>query len=353
MNKEIYHYDPHDLFYLGAQTIIDYREGRGQIPYAATDIPPPPRWHWPDNHVPIFSRDKKVWGFSEDQFWEIQVEEINFYTGRNSTGPTYLLAEPDKPTYQLELLKFSNLFIFPIPRFGSVPNSMHLCERIDFINLCISQLEMHWSQTQEGNHWPVTGVGANHYQSFAETLVAAIRRFLDDLTVVIFLRQFKKYEPWKRDLVIDGYSNLLGKNPRKKIMHFFSISEKGEEADKLCEKFLETVLGEGSVFLQIVQGLNNAYKHSAISNIARATYGRDAPTLQSYGTADMPPRSNLSNIVNHNHDLRQIVSGLNDYLEDVVGNLAIEEHPIAPRKCSTHDAVWSKSMVGGPYNPLP
>ena len=347
MDKKIYHYDAKDGFYLGSEII--YKDQ--PIPYVATDIPPPATEEWPSGFVPVFCADSMAWSFEKNEFWQVDLDERCFYTGRDSDGPIYLVADPSSQSYQLDLMKYgSKLPIFSLPRIGASPNALHLGQRIDFINACITQLEAYWWQTKTGGSIPMFGQGASHYHFFTESLVGAVRRLLDDLTTVIFLKLFQKYEPWKRNLAIDGFSALLGKTPHKRVKEFFRTSEKGVDTDLLCEQFVRTILGGNSVFLTTIQGLSNSYKHSVTANAVRSLHGLDHPTILTVGVADIPPRCNLGRLVFHNHSLRQLVLGLADYLDDLVVRVA---DPLAAQalveKCTPHRVQSIKSILNGPH----
>ncbi|NYT66251.1 hypothetical protein H0A58_09770 [Alcaligenaceae bacterium] len=263
----------------------------------------------------------------------------------------YLPIDRSSQEYQIELMKyFSKLPIFFIPRIGASPNALHFGQRIDFINACIAQLEIYWTQTKTFASSPMFGQGASLYHSYTESLIGAVRRLLDDLTTVIFFRQFQSYEPWKRNLVIDGYSGLLGKNPRKKIKEFFQTSEKGVDADRLCDQFIHTILGTNREFLKVIQGLSNSYKHAVTANVVRYQHGKDFPSVLTVGMAGIYPNCNLDRLVYHNHNLRQIVFGLRDYLDDLMARFSDpEQKVILVEKCAPHKVQSIKSILNGPY----
>lgn len=334
MEKEIYHYDQHDYFYLGAE-IVQCIEGSDSLPFSATDSQPPPREFWGDKNIPIFDPEKKEWRLEKNEFWHFNITEFCFYSGRDSSGPLYVAASRSSPSYHIELTHYVNkLPMCSIPRLGNVPNFVHLAQRIDFINDCIYQLEMNWLRTTNFWGWPLMGQGANFYHYQAETLVAAIRRLLDDLVMAVFCRKFYEYEPWRRNLPIDGYSMLLNK-PMKHFKTFFDQNEKGEKSDELCHQFINIILGENKEFLITIQGLSNTYKHSLAANLVRGSYGVDFPSVLSVGVADHSQR-NLGHLSYHNHSLRQLILGLNDYLDDLIGRLSQDSAQTEKQKCISH-----------------
>lgn len=333
MQIEIHHYDPHDYFYVGSET-IQCRNGVESIPYAATDIPPPPREAWGDQQIPIFHAKERKWIIKKNDFWHPKVSELCFHSGRDSSGRIYIAANRDLENYHNDLMRYVNkLPMCSIPRIGTLPNFVHLLQRIDFLNHCIEQLEENWLRTKTGG-FPLAGKEANYYHYEAETFMAAIRRFLDDLTMAVFYKKFYQYEPWKRDLPIDGYSALLN-NPIRRFRNFFIGSERDDKSEGLCREFSDLVLGENRFFLITIQSLNNTYKHSLTANLARGSYGLNFPTVLSFGVEDYSNR-NLGKLSYHNHSLRQLVIGLNDYLDDLTKRIASEPTNASPDKCLSH-----------------
>lgn len=349
MDKTIYHYDSHEGFYLGPEQV----PAGYPLPFCATDISPPTIEQWPPGSVPVFCADTSTWGFAVNAFWQVKIEERNFYSGRDSDGPVYLVAHPASPGYQTEVMKYSGrLPAFNLPRIGPCPSPIHLSQRIDFINTCTQRLEAYWRETRDVP-MPFFGGGPNHYHFLTECLVGAIRRLLDDLTTAIFLVLFQRYEPWKRNLVIDGVTDFLGKKARVELKKFFVPSEKGPEANRLCEQLITTILGGNFFFLKALQELSNAYKHAVTTNLVRPLYGRDHPTILAVGTADRVPNCNLGRLVYHNHSLRQLLIGLTDYLHDLLERL---NGPCAtssqPQRCDDHLITSTTRLLNAPYGTL-
>jgi len=350
MNKKIYHYDPVDFFYIGSETIYGYEDERGMIPYAATDICPPSRDQWPTGHVPIFSEEQGTWHFHKDDFWSVKLDERCFYTGQDSLGATYVVAARDHLDYSNELLKYGNsLPIAAIPRIGSVPGVLHIGQRIDYINFCVEQIEGNWQSIKTTSGFRMFGGEANLHHFFSESLISSIRRLLDDLTTAFFLKTFQKYTPWKRSLIIDGYSALLGEKAKQRVDKVFPPDVHRIDANKLRDNFISIIVGKNRVFLEMIQGMNNAYKHSITANITRQLYGSDFPTLLAVGIADHSPDRNLGMLVFYNHSLRQVIMGLNDYLNDLTDRIAGHNQLSSyVERCETHRISSDFRILNGP-----
>lgn len=334
MQKKIYHYDPHDFFYVGTGT-AQCVDGSVSIPAFATDVPPSPRERWRDGYIPVFDVQNREWHLDKNEFWHVHVTELCFYSGRDSSGPTYVIANRNSTSYYGELTHYVNkLPICSIPRIGTVPNFIHLAQRIDFLNDCIEQLESNWLRATAAGGSSLIGRGAIFYHYQAETFVAAIRRLLDDLVIAVFCRQFYEYEPWKRRLPIDGYSSLLN-TPMRHFKRFFQHDEKSDKTDELCRGFIDAIIGANIDFLLTIQGLSNTYKHSVTANVVRASYGVDFPSVLSVGVADHLER-NLGRLSYHNHSLRQLVLGLNDYLDDLIDTLSPDTTQRTAVRCLSH-----------------
>lgn len=350
MNKKIYHYDPIDCFYVGSETIHGYEDGRGMIPYAATDISPPSGDQWPAGHVPTYSEEQGAWHFHKDDFWSVKLDERCFYTGRDSQGATYVVAARHHPDYSNELLKYGNsLPIVAIPRIGSVPGVIHIGQRIDYINFCVEQIEGNWQRIKTASSFPIFGGNANLHHFFSESLVSAVRRLLDDLTTALFLKTFQKYAPWEKGLIVDGYSALLGERAKQRVDKIFPPDVQRADANKLRDNFIDVIVGKNKVFLEMIQGMNNAYKHSITANITRQLHGSDFPTLLTVGVADYSPNRNLGMLVYYNHSLRQVIMGLNDYLSDLTDRLvSSNQSSSSAERCMTHRISSDITTLNGP-----
>ena len=303
---KIYHYDSHDFYYLYSEEI----QNGASVPYAATVMTPPERQDWPNGQVPVFDKDAGYWYFKKDDFWRVEVKELCFSTGRDSNGPVYLIDSRNCRTRQIDVINFSHKFPgINIPRYGRIPHIVSLMQRIDYIDSCIEQIEMqHIAIHHEGR--------IGHYHYIVESFVAAIRRLIDDFVVAAFMNAFKAYEPWKRNIVVDGYSDLLiadlfkgkFKNSFKTVLNYNL-----EISDQLDE-FRYRVLGKNWNFLWLLQQLSNTYKHSLTAGLSKTVYGVERPTITTKGV--LKSDRNFGSLTYHNHSFRQIVMGLKDYLDD-------------------------------------
>ena len=144
-----------------------------------------------------------------------------------------------------------------------------------------------------------------HYHYIVESFVAAIRRLIDDFVVAAFMNAFKAYEPWKRNIVVDGYSDLLiadlfkgkFKNSFKTVLNYNL-----EISDQLDE-FRYRVLGKNWNFLWLLQQLSNTYKHSLTAGLSKNVYGVECPTITTKGV--LKSDRNFGSLTYHNHDPSQ------------------------------------------------
>lgn len=346
---KIYHYDSSDFYYLGSEEIHD----GGGVPYAATDIEPPERAEWPDGKVPVFDESGRQWLYKENDFWKVEVKELCFYSGRDSVEPVYLVGDRRNPTYHVDLIHFVNkLPGVNIPRIGRLPGFISLNQRIDYIDSCVEQIEAQFLAFQKGGMAKTVGYGANHHHFVVESLVGAIRRFLDDLVVVAFLTTFKDYEPWKADFVVEGFSDLFdaAKLKPKFRRSFRNVFECDQVMNESLDQFIIKVLGKNRAFLTTIQQLSNSYKHSVTSNIGRNLFGVDYPTIVVVGV--LKPDRNFRRLTYHNHSLRQIVIGLKDYLEDLASCISRVDSGVDAGRvdsCANHRVHDYKWILNSPF----
>ncbi|TAM90657.1 MAG: hypothetical protein EPN41_01120 [Candidimonas sp.] len=346
---KIYNYDSSDYYYLGSEEVPD----RSGVPYAATDVGPPERGEWPDGKVPVFNKLNRRWVFKENDFWEVEVKELCFYSGRDSVEPVYIVGNRRNPAYHIDLMHFVNkLPGVNVPRIGRLPGFISLNQRIDYIDACIEQIEANFLTFREGGVMKTVGHGANHHHFLVESLVGAIRRFLDDLVVVAFLVEFKDYEPWKADFVVEGFSDLLDADKFKAKFRksFHHVVEDDDELSVSLDQFVGKVLGKNREFLTAIRQLSNSYKHSVTSNIGRNLFGVDYPTVVVVGV--LKPDRNFRHLTYHNHSLRQIIFGVRDYLEDLASRISQVDSATEVERldsCANHRLHKYKWMLNSPY----
>lgn len=346
---KIYHYDNRDYYYLRSEEMPD----GGSMPYAATDIQPPEISEWPEGNVPVFDERARQWSFKENNFWMVEVRELCFYSGRDSVEPVYLVGNRSSRSYQAHLTRFIHKFPgVSIPRIGRLPGFISINQRIDYIDSCIEQIEDQFLSFHNGKMVRAVGYEANHHHFIVESLVGSIRRFLDDLAVVIFLSTFKDYEPWKADFVVEGFSDLLDaeKFKIKFRKSFRDVAENNQGINENLNNFIGKVLGKNQEFLTIIRQLSNSYKHSVTSNISRNLFGVNYPTVIVVGV--LKPDRNFQRLTYHNHSLRQIIIGLKDYLEDLVSRTSQENSTVDTKgidNCADHCIHEYKWNLNSPY----
>ncbi|WP_152681262.1 hypothetical protein [Oligella urethralis] len=253
--------------------------------------------------------------------------------------------------YQDKVMDFShNLPSISMPRIGRVPDITSLLQRIDYIEFCIEQIEAFYSEIKGHYSVGITGTGSNHYHFIVENLIASIRRFIDDFVVAAFMNLFKRYKPWEKEIVIEGYSDIfrldLFKNKFKKSYPEIFNNEISAQLDS----FRQMVLGKNYRYLWLIQNISNTYKHSITAGLGKTTYGVDFPTLTVIGV--IKPDHNLDTLTYHNHSFRQIILGLKDYLDDFVFcylNQELKADSTVENKCTSHVIEGHIWYLNAPY----
>lgn len=342
---KIYHYDQHDFYYLYPEELPN----GGSIPYAATVKAPPIRQDWPEGCVPVFNQELDCWYFKRDDFWRVELKELCFYTGRDSKGPVYLIDNWDgklNGVLQNDVLHFADKFpSVSIPRYGCMPHIISLVQRIGYINFCIQQIEMQYVAAYQGQ--------IGHYHDMVDSFIAAIRRLVDDFVVAAFMNDFKEYEPWRRDIVVEGFSDLMNADLLKKKFEesFKNVRNKNLNIINQLDNFRNRVLGKNWKFLWILQRLSNTYKHSLTAGLGKNVFGVSFPTITTQGV--LKPDRNLGKLTYHNHSFRQIVMGLKDYLEDFSFRFSQDDATHDGNRvdcCLSHVVEEHKSYLNPPYD---
>lgn len=344
---KIYHFDADDKYFKYSEEVADDYV----LPYGATKIVPPKFDTWPPNQLPVFDEENETWFYKDDKFWWVKVKELNFYTGRDSNGPVYLLGDRNELGYQLRVFTFADkLPKTRIPRIGFVPHTVSLWQRIDYIDSCIEQIEKFYSDIQGQQSVGITGQNSNHYHFIVESLISTIRRFIDDLVVAAFMNLFESYKPWEKNIVIEGYSDIFRLDL---FINRFKRSFPDIFSDDIrfqLNNFRKLVLGGNYNYLWLIHNINNTYKHSITAGLGKTTYGVERPTLTVVGV--IKPDRNLDTVTYHNHSFRQIVLGLKDYLDDFIfrySNQDLKVESITETKCTNHVIEGHIWYLNAPY----
>lgn len=336
---KIYHYDYDDKYLMHMEEVsYDYN-----LPNAATKIVPPNFEEWPEEQVPVFDELNQQWFYETvENFWHVKVKELNFYSGRDSNGAVYLLGGRNELRYQNKIIDFvENLPNTCMPRIGRVPDVISLWQRIDYIESCIEQIEKFYFEIKDHQSVGIMGTGSNHYHFIIESLIASVRRFIDDLVVAAFMNFFKQYKPWEKNIVIEGYSDIFRLDLFKdKFKKSFSEMSNNDISTQL-DSFRKLVLGENYRYLWLIQSISNTYKHSITAGLGKSIYGINFPTLTVLGV--LKPDCNLNIVTYHNHNFRQIILGLKDYLDDFILRYSNQEL----KKCSKNDNKCTNHLIEG------
>lgn len=329
---KIFHYDYTDFYLLGQEEVSDEKS----IPNAATDVPPPEFSQWPPGKVPVYEEKNKRWVFKNNNFWKVYTEEKCFYTGRESDGPTYVIGGQGILPHSAQLMHLvNNLPRINIPRIGYLPSFVSTVRRIEYIDSCIEQLELYFAEFHSGGSNMIVRSPTSNYYMLVEILIGAIRRFLDDLSMVLYLDVFKEYDPWKMRIVVDGFSCLFDEEKItgriKKRFSKLSISSGG--IGLKIKKLRSIILGENHQFLNTIQDMNNCFKHSVTASAGQGQFGRDYPTAFVVGIPEIG--GSLDKLTYYNSNLRQIIMGFKDYIRD-----SSARHLEAEKKSNSLDFVY-------------
>lgn len=309
---KIFHYEPFYNFYLSTER-HQLQPGVG-LPAHSTDIIPP-LLICAEGYIPVFKDTK--WVIEKDDFWRpvYQVVTYNSIFPLGCYEPIQVsLFSGDFPTYpNLPQICNSNLVCMLIGQKIRAAQEKYQ-EAVDYYSAIFDTNELYRvpvDGTKEACSQFTTSPSAIYkYHFLVEEMVMYMRSTIDNLVQLAYvLTNFDEYIETMR--VKQDKIGKLGTT---------------EEAESDLEKIF---IGDGCLyekdpssirFLWVINQLSNSMKHSMMHAEAYNQLGNSCPTIVSY-FADYNDHKKV--IMNHQHDLEQIMLGFQSTVLRILKNQKI------------------------------
>lgn len=302
---QIYHYEPHNKFFIGTQEIDDRRPNIS-LPAFSTDIKPSLEL-LVEGQIPIFNGSS--WDLVEDVFWRPKWIECNYDAGRKTDTYT-----------PLHLSMYSKHFA----SYPSIPMlcntflvTQAICQRVRLVHDKFNSLLILHKSIISGA-LPQVPVESPKFEEFysspselyrykldSEAMVYLMRRVLDSLVQLTYL--LTNYEDFERtkSMPISELGKVIKETPPVTNLEKIIIGD-GIEYER-----------DETGFLAIINSVFNSFKHCFIHDETYHIIGATIPTIVSYQAKH---NKYDGDIIFHNHNAIHIMMGFQDTLIRILKN---------------------------------
>ena len=250
---KVYNFDPDDKFLLSVEEAnLDPIAKTPMLPAFATFEEPPT--NWPEGMIPVFNGTS--WDVVIDNFWKPKYREVNYYSGRDTSGVPILP--------KLDYWKFP---FFPnIPRMmNSALFGIRFINRIEIINNYIDNVyKKH--QIFFVNQQPIAQIELLTYKTEIEIIIYLIKKSLDDLITMHYVKLYIDEIKVTHRIQIQSIGDLFSERKISKIPQVIDSTKKSIKFDKYED------------FLKKINDLHNSLKHDLFLSETDMIIGVPIPT---------------------------------------------------------------------------
>ncbi|WP_318468233.1 hypothetical protein [Photobacterium leiognathi] len=307
--KEIDVYEIHlEHKYLVGKTKYVMQEGQVGLPPHYTDIEPPLICR--SGYIPMFKDGK--WSIVEDNFNRPNITEWSYFSGRtNSTYKPIVLSVigGDFPNFKpLSNIGGGDTFLFSI------------CNKIRFVQGKYGKLLQKYNDIMlnpligapvDGPKEHLSDYSCNasqfyEYHFLAEEVVALIRSVID--TLIQFTYILTNYDDYEKNETI--VQDCIGKVLKHK-------NKPETEFEKILVGNGTLYIVDKSNYLEKINSLSNALKHSYCNMNTYSKIGEEEPTITGYYTTR---NNHKKEIIFNNYSATQIMIGFQDTILRILKN---------------------------------